>query len=291
MKNIYIPPTPEAYQDDLARRAFSDRNIANNEFYKKLIGWVVSERTPILYEQDHDDEYANFSINANWLLLRDYGNTSLGNPDTIATMYALHEFTHMTHQLPTRLDLVSASEYANAFTASEYRASNETEILIHYRIPELRKMVLQGVRIAADILKERYVNRPSSKLLGILRPLVIETEILDHLFTTDEDKAVLDRMKSFNGNQQWALDRYNAIKPYFSDPNITQSHGLTDDEYEQLIENDTSALSQEDYEANIVRNVMLGYAMCGLAVPAITTFEEAVQAAKNLEGKHAVVQS
>src|ERR1700691_1301568 len=129
MKNLEIPETAEAYQTDMMERAFPDERIAQNDFYRRLIGWVVHNRTPLLYEQTHPDEYTNFSINFNWLLLRDYAGTELGESATVSSLYALHEFAHMTHRLPTRLDTISPGEYAEQFTGSEYRASNETEIL------------------------------------------------------------------------------------------------------------------------------------------------------------------
>lgn len=153
MHNIIIPETAEGYIEDINRRAFPDPGLRGHNFYRRLIGWVIDHRTPLLYEQNYDNEYTNFSINFNWLLVRNYSDTTLGAPDTIATMYTLHEFTHMTHYLPVELSEVSAEDYAEAFTASEYRASNETEILIHYRIPELRKLVFEGMKIAFDCLR------------------------------------------------------------------------------------------------------------------------------------------
>lgn len=292
MHNIYVPETVEAYQTDLHAHALPDTNLATHDFYKRLIGWVVDKRTPLLYEQDHDDEYTNFSINFNWLLLRDYRQTALGSAATIATMYGLHEFTHMTHQLHTRLDEISAAEYAEAFTRSEYRASNETEVLIHYRVPNLREVVFPGMKIAYDILRERRIAQPSMALLCAIRPLIIEHDVLDGWFEDSaKNKAVGQRFKSYQGNRPWALKRFDAIKPYFSGQNFPESSGLTDNEYESVIATYRPSLSQQTYEANIVRNVRFGYAMCGLAVPAINTFAQAQEAATQLEGQHAIVQS
>lgn len=292
MKEIIIPPTVEEYRADLEARALPDRNLAENDFYKRLINWVVDHRTPLLYEQDHSDEYTNFSINFNWLLLRDYKDTKLGPPETIQTMYGLHEMTHMTHRLPTRLDEMTPGEYAEDFTKSEYRASNETEILIHYRIPELRKLVFPGMKIAFDILKEKKVMQPSSHRLSLFRPLAVETDLLMPLVGDDpEDIEVMKRFQKFNGNREWAAERFKVIQPYFRGSIFPQSRGLTDREYENIISNYESQLDQETYERHSIRNVRLGYAMCGLEVPMIFTFNEAVTKAKELEGHHAIVQS
>lgn len=292
MRNIHIAETPAAYQDDLHQRAFPDISLTTNDYYRRLVGWVADNRTPLLYEQDHDDEYTNFSINFNWLLLRDYTKTKLGPVATLATMYGLHEFTHMTHRLHTRLDEISANEYAEAFTRSEYRASNETEILIHYRIPQLRDVVFPGMKIAYDIMRERGVTQPSMSLLSVLRPLIIEQDTLDDFFGGNpENEAIRERLKSYNGNRPWAIKRYETIKPYFSHQGFPQSSGLTDNEYEAVISDYEPNLTREAYEANVIRNVRFGYAMCGLEVPFLARFTEAKAAANDLEGHHAIVQS
>lgn len=292
MKNIHIPKTAEAYVADLHERALPDSNLTANDFYRRLIGWVLDVRTPLLYEQDHDDEYTNFSINFNWLLLRDYGKTHLGPGATIATMYGLHELTHMTHDIPTKLDEVSAEKYADEFTRSEYRASNETEILVHYRIPGLRSLVFPGMKIAFDILRERGIHQPSMKLLCALRQLVVEHDVLDSFFQGDhKNQEILERFKKYTGNRHWAVERFSAIQPYFVHPDFRQACGLTDAEYEGVISTYEPNLAQDTYEANVIRNVRFGFAMCGLEVPLITDFKQARQAAKQLEGHHAIVQS
>lgn len=292
MKHIIIPKTVQEYQADILKRAFPEPLITNNNFYRRLIGWVIDNRTPLLYEGDHDSEYTNFSINFNWLLLRDYQRTKIGQPHTILAMYALHEFTHMTYWLPTRLSEISAAQYGDEFSESEYRASNETEILLHYRIPELRSHVLQNTKIVFDILKEQGIEQPSMIRLCNLRPVLIEDTILDRIFGDNpENLALMASLKRFNGNRIWATARYNAIKPSFSDPVFPLGYGLTHTEYEDVLTHYTPQLTQEQYEQNIIRNVKLGFAMCGLTVPAITSFGQARKAAKELEGKHAVVQA
>lgn len=291
MKNIFIPPTVEEYKADVLKRAFPEPLILTNGFYSNLINWVIDNRTPLLYDQDHPSEYINFSINFNWLLLRDYKNTTLGPPRTILSMYALHEFTHMTYWLPTRLNELTAAQYADEFTESEYRASNETEILLHYRIPQLRPKVLRGTKIIFDILKEKGIKQPSIQRLCRLRPILVEDTILDGLFGSDpEDKALVADLKRFDGNREWATTRFDVIAPYFQDSSLPLGYGLTHAEYETVLAKYTPTLTQQTYEENIIRNVRLGFAMCGMKVPKITTFIEAVTAARRLEGRHAIVQ-
>lgn len=290
MRNINIPRTVEEYQDDIAERAFPDERIRKNDFYRRLIGWVTDNRTPLLYEQDHTDEYANLSINFNWLLLRDYSKTKLGRSNTILTMYALHEYAHMTHWLPTRLNELSADEYADQFTRSEYRASNETEILLHYRMPELRDDVFPDMKIAADLIKERGVKQPSAALLNKIRPILVEHAELDFLLGDDpEAKEAIARLKQFDGNHRWSKDHFEQIRQYFVDDTLPQGSGLTDTEYEDVIAAYEPRLSQEQYEKNVIRNVRLAFGMIGEPIPEIASFDEALAEAKALEGRHALV--
>lgn len=292
MRNIHIPETVGEYQEDLVARAFPEPMITDNDFYSRLIGWNVDNRTPLLYDQDHPDEYTNLSINFNWLLLRDYQNTKLGPPDTILAMYSLHEFSHMTHWLPTRLDELTPGEYAEQFARSEYRASNESEILVHYRVPELRERIFAGMRIAYDVMKERGIEQPTAARLANLRPVFVEDDVLDGFFgDKPEDMAIAAHLKKFNGNREWAMDRFRFIKPYFQDRSFPQGGGLTNDEYEATIAEYEPRLDQTEYEDNVIMNVRLGHAMCGLDVPFLTSLSEAIEAAKDLEGQHAIVQS
>lgn len=292
MKNIIIPKTVEQYKADIFKRAFPEPLILENDFYKRLIGWVIDNRTPLLYEQDDASEYANFSINFNWLLLRNYSQTTIGAPDTILAMYALHEFTHMTYWLPTRLNELSSAQYADEFTESEYRASNETEILLHYRVPELRAQVLQGKKIVFDILKEQGIEQPSMQRLCNLRPVLIEDTILDRLFGDDpENLSLMANLKQFNGNREWATERFDTISNYFSDISLPLGSGLTHAEYESILGSYEPSLTQQQYEKNIIRNVRLGFAMCGKELPALNSLDEAIAAAEELEGQHAVVQA
>lgn len=276
----------------MRERAYPDAEIAEHPFYKNLIDWVADNRTPLLYEQNHDDEYTNFSINYNWLLLRDYTDTRLGEAATILTMYAIHESSHMTNWLPVRLTDLSAAEYAQQFKLSEHRASNETELMIHERIPGLRERTFPGMRILYDSLKERGFAYPSASEMVALRSLLIEGTVLDGWFDDrPEDRALIERLKTFNGNIPWATERFEAIKPLFSDPSLPLGSGLTIEQYEPVIAGYKADMTPERYEHNVVRNVRYGYLMCGLDAPAVTGLAGAIAAAKDLEGHHAIVQA
>lgn len=72
---------------------------------------------------------------------------------------------------------------------------------------------------------------------------------------------------------------------------VPQGSGLTNSEYEDVLRAYEPSLTQDRYEQNMITNVRLGFAMCGLPIPGITTFSDALTAASDLEGKHAIVQS
>lgn len=290
MRNISIPPTPEAYREEISAQAFPDSTLTDHPFYQGLISWVSDNHTPLLYEQTHPDEYTNFSINFNWLLLRDYAKTELGEPDTIQTMYALHEFAHMTFPLPTNLDQITPEEYAEAFTESEYRASNETEIAIHYRIPDLRSMILAGTRTIIDTLRDHKIPELEPDALADFRATVIETNALDDLFATPDDAPVLNRLKSYTGNRPWARHRYDILRPLVAGLDLPRATGLSNKGYNSLAAY-SSQMDQQTYESHIIRNVRYGYIMCGLMPPSdIKTLSDAAAAvAEDLEGNHAIV--
>lgn len=288
MKSIVIPNTVDEYREQLLAKAFPDERICGDEFYRKLIEWIIAHRTPILYEQTHSDEYTNFSINFNWLLLRDYSSTSLGPEKLILSMYSLHEFSHMTHWLPTNLATITPGEYAECFTGSEYIASNESEILIHYRLPSLRSELFAGQKIFFDTLIEAGTPQPTASKLYDIRAVIVEGDVLDNvLFPLKNDKPILERFKYYSGNRAWARARYQQIKPHCT--TTPQSFGLTKVEYEEVIQSYEGKCTQSEYETNMIRNVQLGHAMCGLQAPRIETLAQAQAAAQKLEGHHAVI--
>lgn len=290
MKNISIPSTVEEYVSDLHEKVFPAEFLACNDFYRRLIGWVVDQHSPVIYQQTDESEYQNFSINFNWMALRDYSDSPLGPEEIMHTMYSLHEFSHMTHRLPVDIDSVTADEYADDFTGSEYRASNETEILIHERVPELRDIVLQGTKIAHDILRERKISF-GYKELQLLRPLIVETDLLDGCFKSQEDRQILERFKYYAGNREWARERHAYLRKAigFVARGLDRADCLTDEQYADYLPMYEPRLDQKIYEANMIRNARLGYVMCGLAMPNIKSFTDAQKAIKELEGHHATV--
>jgi hypothetical protein len=101
-------------------------------------------------------------------------------------------------------------------------------------------------------------------------------------------KAVA-RLKRFNGNHHWSAEHFKQIRRYFVDGTLPQGVGLTDKQYEETIASYEPNLTQEVYQNNVVRNVRLAFGMIGEEIPMLTRFEEAREAAQDLEGKNALV--
>jgi hypothetical protein len=146
------------------------------------------------------------------------------------------------------------------------------------------------MKIAADLMKERGIKQPSSALLGKVRSILIEHDEMDFLLGNDPEVIdALKRIKQFDGNRRWSGEHFMQIRDNFVDESLPQGVGLIDTEFEEVIANYEPQLTQEQYEQNVIRNVRLAFGMCALGIPIINTFEEARKAAKELEGRHALV--
>lgn len=128
-------------------------------------------------------------------------------------------------------------------------------------------------------------------VVGKIRPMLVEHTEFDHLVGDDADaQAALARLKQYNGNRRWSAEHFGEIQQFFMDDTLPQGSGLTDTEYEDVIANYEPHLTQEQYERNVTLNVRMAFGMCGLAIPKLHGgIEEAIEAAKTLEGRHALV--
>ncbi|MDA2922746.1 hypothetical protein MYX07_05795 [Patescibacteria group bacterium AH-259-L07] len=279
MRNIQLFKTKQEYENFVFNEIFKEKLIVQHLFYRNLIQFVIDARAPIFYHQSDKSEHANFSTYYNFELTRD----TYTSP-TLQSMYFLHDFTHMLFYYPYDMSSVTQEEFDDAVIMGEYAASNETEIFIHYRIPEIRKRIFQNKKIFFDILKERGIPRPTVQALFKLRRLIIETDILDSLFFhRPDDKPILATFKSYRGNKAWCKQRYNqSLK--IKNPTEYFYKFLTPANYERVITSYNSYTSQEDYERTILMNMRLFFAVLGLKNPPIS-FEECFEKVMLLEGK------
>src|SRR3989344_482277 len=141
MRNIQLFKTKKEYEAFVFGKIFKEKLIVEHPFYRNLIQFVVDSKAPIFYDQSDVSEHANFSNYYNFQLICE----TYPNP-TQETMFFLHDFTHMLFPYPYNVSAVSEHEFAEAIIAHEYAASNESEILLHYRVPEIRAKVFLDKR-------------------------------------------------------------------------------------------------------------------------------------------------
>ena len=277
MRNIQLFKRKEVYEDFVFNEIFKDERIRYHPFYRNLIQFVLDAKAPVFYEQTDASEYANFSAYYNWVLRRG-GYT---NP-TMESMYFLHDFAHMMFDYPYDMTSVSEDEFNETVITNEYAASNETEILAHFRVPGLRESVLQDRRIFFDTLKDMGITQPTVHQLLGMRRLLIETGSLDFLFPKPEDAAVITQLKSYSGNRAWCKTRFKQVV----DLNPTEYFfwALRPLNYERVLMNYQTTSTQENYERTVLKTVRI---MC--AVMSLETlprnFKECFELIGNLEDR------
>ena len=277
MKNIQLFKRKEIYEEFVFNEIFKDERIKRHPFYRNLIQFVLDAKAPVFYEQTDTSEYANFSAYYNWVLRR----AGYTNP-TIESMYFLHDFAHMMFDYPYDMSSVSEDEFNETVITNEYAASNETEILAHYRVPGLRQSVLQDRRIFFDTLTDMGLSQPTVHQLLGMRRLLIETSTLDFLFSKPEDEQVIAQLKSYSGNRAWCKTRFQQVV----DLNPTEYFfwSLRPLNYERVLINYQSTSTQENYERTVLKTVRI---MC--AVMELETlpryFEECFDLIGTLEGR------
>jgi len=257
MKNIQLFKRKDAYEEFVFNEIFKDERIKYHPFYQNLIQFVLDAKAPVFYEQTDPSEFANFSAYYNWVLRR----AGYTNP-TMESMYFLHDFAHMMFDYPYDMSSVSEDEFNETVITNEYTASNETEILAHYRVPGLRDSVLQDRRIFFDTLKEMGITQPTVHQLLGMRRLLIETSTLDFLFPKPEDGPVIAQLKSYSGNRAWCKTRFKQVV----DLNPTEYFfwALRPLNYERVLINYQTTSTQENYERTLLKTVRIMCAVMGL---------------------------
>jgi hypothetical protein len=183
------------------------------------------------------------------------------------------------------MSAVSQAEFDDAVIRGEYAASNETEILVHYRVAGLRERVFEDRRIFFDILRERRVPQPQARQLAVLRKLLVETDSLDPFFFADpRDAAIRAAYKGYAGNGAWCKHRLDATRRI---ANPTEYHYpiLSPESYERALAHYDETGGQREYEATVLKNVRLLLTLVGIERLPVTFGEALERAPRELEGK------
>jgi hypothetical protein len=279
VRDVRLFRTKHDYEAFVRDEIVSERLLSEHPFYARLIQFVIDAKAPVFYRQTDPSEHANFSAYYNFVLARE----TYTNP-TLRSMYFLHDFAHMLFYYPHDMTSVGQAEFDDTVIAGEYAASNETEILAHYRVKGLRERVLQDRRIFFDLLRERGVAQPSVASLGHLRRWLVETDHLDpYFFQKPEDEPVRATLKGYRGNGAWCKKRFEETLK-LPHPTEFSYRFLTPVNYERVLSTYESSSTQADYERTVLMNVRLAFALLRLERPP-RAFGECLERVSELEGK------
>lgn len=260
MKDIQLFRRKEEYEDFVWTEIFKEPRIKFHPFYRSLIQFVLDAKAPVFYSQTDPSEYANFSSYYNWVARRDtYQNV------TMESMYFLHDFAHMMFDYPYDMSSVSPDEFEETVIINEYAASNETEIMAHYRVPGLRDLILRDRRIFYDTLVDMGIPQPPVRQLLVMRRQIVESSNLDFLFPKQEDAGVIEQLKGYRGNRAWCKARFEQVVAL--NPTEYFFWALRPYNYERVLVNYQSTSTQENYERTLLKTVRVMHAVMGLADP------------------------
>lgn len=277
MKDIQLFRRKEEYEDFVWGVIFKEPLIRFHPFYRSLIQFVLDAKAPVFYSQTDPSEYANFSSYYNWVARRDtYQDV------TMESMYFLHDFAHMMFDYPYDMSSVSTDEFEETVIMNEYAASNETEIMAHYRIPGLRDLMLKDRRIFYDTLRDMSVPQPPVRQLLEMRRQIVETSNLDFLFPKAEDAAVIKQLKGYRGNKAWCKTRFDQV--VVLSPTEYFFWALRPYNYERVLANYQSTSTQENYERTLLKTVRVMHAVIGLVDPP-KDFAACFDRVRELEGR------
>jgi hypothetical protein len=279
MRDLRILETRREYEEYVRDAVFAEPRITGHPFYSRLIRFVLDAKAPVFYRQSDPSEHASFSVYYDFVLLRE----TYTNP-TLRALYFLHDFAHAVFHYPHDVTTVTQAEFDEAVIQGEYAASNETEVLAHWRIAGLRERVLQDRRILWDVLTERGVAQPPPRALFVLRRALVEGDDLDpFFFTRAADEPVRAQLKAYRGNGAWCKRRFTRIRALPA-PGEFFHPFLTVNSYERAIAAYESACGQVEYERTTLRNVRLAWALIGLPEPP-RSFGECRERIGELEGR------
>jgi hypothetical protein len=277
VRRIRIFPTRKEYEEFVFAEVLSDDLLRASPFYRSLVRFVLDAKAPLFYSQSDPSEHANFSLYYNFILIRD----TYTNP-TLRAMYFLHDFVHLLFYYPHDMSAVTAEEFDELLLGAEYAASNETEVLAHYRVPGLRARVFPDRRLLVDLLRERGVAQPAVRALHRLRSLLVESDDLDpFFFLTPADEPVRATLKSYRGNRAWCKQRL-AETLLLPNPSEYSYRFLTPTNYERVLSSYEGSADQASYERVVLRNLRLAFVLLRLERPP-ASFAEGLERVLELE--------
>jgi hypothetical protein len=278
MKDLKLFPTLAEYRNYIHTEIIKTDVFKNHPFYRGLIDFVIDHRSPIFFKGTKEHEYAHFTQYFNFVLMRDnYPN------DFIRDMFFMHDFVHMVFDNPLNPKDYSFDYFCEIVNYNEYVASNDTEILTYYRIPEFREKSLP-YKILYDLLIEKYKTAPSVETLLNIRKAIVFDETDGGLGSTDVSEKIFSFLRKFKENNKvWCELWYNGF-PKIPAPYAHKRTCLSLKDYVQVLENYMPEHNEERYRFNILTNVQTALSLTGERdLP--QSFDECAEAIKRLENK------
>jgi hypothetical protein len=284
MREVSFFERVDDYRDFLYEEIFREPLIRDHPFYRNLIGFVIDERSPFFYRISDPSEHFGFSGSFHFMTRREIYTTPAQE-----TLFFLHDFTHILFPYPHLLHApgenwhVTLANFTEIFFHQERLASNESEILAHYRVgPELREKIFPGKRLYIDVLRERGIPQLAAPDLLRMRELLCKERWLDTLLLHDESEVAWWFQRWAKLTPRWCAERYRAQIRYKL-PQFDWAW-LEADSYECFLRDYRPKLDQRLYERNVLQNLQIAYALLDRG-DAPRSFAEAEEAVRKLEGE------
>lgn len=208
MRELFAPLDKREYEQRVWEEVFPYPELKADPFYSRLINWVIDHRAPIYSSPSHPSERLGFSMMHGLCTLRPYQEPYR------RMLFLLHDHTHLLFPVPHRVRGVSEPQFVHAFTRQERLASNESEVLAHYRLPWLRERVFPAQRLWVDLLKEQQLPQPPPAwLLARRAALISRADFRAELLAGEEElagwMAKWDRLLT-----PWCEQRYRVLSQY-----------------------------------------------------------------------------
>jgi hypothetical protein len=278
VKNLKIFSTLNKYRSYLYDEIVRTPEFQSHPFYRGLVSFIIDHRTPIFFELSHPYEYAHFSQYFNYVLMRnDYPN------DYIRDMFFMHDFVHMAFDNPIQPAKLTFDYFCEVANYNEYVASNDTEVLTYYRIPEMREKSF-SYPILFDLISKKDPEMPSvRRLLDTRRAIVWDN---NDCGLGDEEGAsqIFAFLRKFKENNRvWCetwYHQYPELNIRYAEKRLT----LPIISYDIFLPNYVGHTDEESYRTNVLYNVRVGLMMLG--EPDLPThFEACEEALAKFEGK------
>lgn len=279
MKAIRFFPTLTSYRTHMYEKIVRTDIFKYHPFYRSLIDFVIDHRAPLFFEASEESEYSHFTQYFNMVLIRDnYDN------HFISDMFFMHDFVHMVFDNPINVHDYTFEYFCEVVNHNEYVASNETETLTYYRVPELREKSL-SYTIMYDLLQHAgYTNQPDANFLLALRKSIVFDEKDGGLSNHPDSGKVFSYLRKFKENNKLWCKLWYENFPKITDTYVHKRLCLPILSYEDVLLNYRAINSEMQYEANVLQNIRVALQMIGeTELPKV--FSDCEEAVKKLEGK------